>query len=141
MKNEIKKEYVPLETLDYVPAVVKRLLRRIHAEASPSVALYGFSDNMKWLCRLLRQQGSDPVLCDWREEFVSYDCGGTDLVPVAALNDDPSTLLVICVEEIHEIKAAIRYLIDRKLNRMAVIYDRTEEHSPFHQEEPFKGIA
>jgi len=141
MNTTIKKEFVPLEMPDYIPPVVKRLMRRINAEPLQSVALYGFSDNMKWLYRLLQEQGRDPVLCDWREKFIAYDCGGKNLVSLTSLNDDPNTLVVVCVEEIHDMKAAMRYLIDNKLNRMPVIYDRTEAHSPFHQEEPFKGIA
>ena len=116
-------------------------MQRINSEPFESVALYGFGDNMKWLYRLLREQGRDPVLCDWREKFIEYDCGGKQLVPIASLKDDPNTLAVVCVEEIHDMKAAMWYLIENKLNRMPVIYDRTEGHSPFHQEEPFKGIA
>lgn len=137
----MKQEYVPLQIADYVPVVVSRLMQRIHAEPFKSVALYGFGDNMKWLYRLLREQGREPILCDWRPDFVGYDCGGAEVVPVASLKDDPKTLLVVCVEEIHAMKAGMRYLIENNMNRMPVIYDRTEPHSPFHQEEPFKGIA
>jgi hypothetical protein len=136
-----KQDYVPLELPDYIPAVVSRLLRRIHAESFPSIALYGFSDNMKWLYRLLKEQGRDALLCDWRPAFIEYDCGGKNLVSIASLDDDPDTLVVVCVEEIHAMKAAMWHLIENKINRMPVIYDRTEAHSPFHQEEPFKGIA
>ena len=141
MNTTIRQEFVPLEMPDYVPAVVKRLMRRIHAEPFQSVALYGFSDNMKWLYRLLREEGRDAELCDWRDRFIAYDCGGKELVSIASLNNDPHTLVVVCVEEIHDMKAAMRYLIDNKLNRLPVIYDRAEEHSPFHQEEPFRSIA
>jgi hypothetical protein len=62
-------------------------------------------------------------------------------VPVDSLNDDPDTLLVICVEEINDMKSAIRHLLDKGLIRMKAIYDRSEPHSPFNQEQPFKGIA
>ena len=141
MKNPIRNENTPLEISDHIPVVVKRLMQRIHSEPSPSVALYGFSDNMKWLYRLLSEEGRDPVLCDWREKFIGYDCGGKNLVSIASLNDDPRTLVVVCVEDIRDMKDAMWYLIQNKLNHMPVIYDRTEPHSPFHQEEPFKGIA
>lgn len=136
-----RSEYVPLELPDYIPQVVSRLMRRIRAERLETIALYGFGDNMKWLFRLLQADGLSPILCDWRPIFVEYDCGGKGLVSIDSLNDDPTTLLVVCVEELHEIKGAIRHLIDGQINRMPVIYDRAEPHSPFHQEQPFKGIA
>ena len=141
MKDSIKKEYIPMEMADHIPPVVKRLMQRIHSEPFSSVALYGFSDNMKWLYRLLQEQSRDPILCDWREKFIGYDCGGKNLVSIESLKDNPSTLAVVCVEEIHDMKAAIWHLIENKLHRMPVIYDRAEAHSPFHQEEPFRGIA
>lgn len=135
------KEFIPLEVEDYVPSVVRRLLKRIQSEKFSNIALYGFSDNMKWLFTLLRQRGVDATLCDWRDEFIKYDCGGKNLVSIDTLGDSPETLVVICVEEIHAAKGAIRYLIDNKLNNMPVIYDRSEDHSPYHQEQPYKGIA
>ncbi|MES2413934.1 MAG: TylF/MycF/NovP-related O-methyltransferase [Pseudomonadota bacterium] len=141
MQNTIKKEYIPPVLDDYIPSIVKRLLQRIQAEPFSSVALYGFGDNMKWLYRLLRERGSDPILCDWRKQFIEYDCGGKSLVSIESLKDDQNTLVVVCVEEIHDMKAAMWHLIENKINRMPVIYDRAEAHSPFHQEEPFKGIA
>jgi O-methyltransferase len=141
MNNSIKKEHVPLQMEHYIPAVVKRLMQQVLSEPLMSIALYGFSDNMKWLYRLLREQGRDPVLCDWREKFIEYDCAGKNLVPIASLKDDPDTLVVVCVEEIHDVKAAIWYLVENKISRMPVIYDRTEGYNPFDQEQPFKEIA
>ena len=84
-------EYIPIEMPDYIPKVVQRLLSRMRAEAFATVALYGFSDNMKWLYRLLREQGRDPVLCDWRADFIAYDCGGKDLVSIDTLRQLPGT--------------------------------------------------
>ena len=141
MTSETSAEFTPIQLADYLPPVVRRLMQRIHSENPAKVALYGFGDNMKWLYRLLRENGRDAVLCDWRTKFIAYDCGGKNLVSVDSLNDDPATLLVVCVEEIHEMKAAMRYLIDRQYNKMPAIYDRSEPHNPFRQEEPFKGIA
>ena len=141
MKYIEKKNYVPLQMEDYVPAVVQRLMHQIQIEQFSKIALYGFSDNLKWLFRLLQEQGVEPTLCDWRESFLEYDCGGKNLVSIKSLNDDPETLLVICVEEIHLLKSAVRYLMDNKINNIPVIYDRTEIHSPYHQEQPYKGIA
>lgn len=141
MKIMDKKEYKPPILEDYIPSVVKRLLQRIQEEPFSKVALYGFSDNMKWLYRLLRERGVDPILCDWRKQFIEFDCGGKNLVSIETLNDDPNTLVVVCTEEIHDMKAAIWYLIENKLSQMPVIYDRSEFHSPFHQEHPYKDIA
>jgi hypothetical protein len=141
MTSQTSVEFTPIQVADYVPGVVKRLLQRVYNEKSDKIALYGFGDNMKWLFRLLRERGADPILCDWRSGFVGYDCGGKDLVSVDSLNDDPGTLLVVTVEEINDMKAGMRYLVDRGIKRMPVIYDRAEPHSPFHQEQPYKGIA
>jgi hypothetical protein len=134
-------DFKPIEVADYVPAVVRRLVQRINAESCDKVALYGFGDNMKWLFRLMRESGRDPILCDWRSDFIGYDCGGKNVVSVESLNDDPNILLVVCVEELQAMKAAMRFMIDRKIDKMPAIYDRSEPHSPFHQEQPFKGIA
>jgi len=141
LREIVKKEYIPPVLEDYIPSIVKRLLQRIQIESFSFVALYGFSDNMKWLFRLLRERGYDPILCDWREQFVEYDCGGKSLVPISTLNGDPNTLVVVCVEEIHDMKAAMWHLIEKNMNQLPVIYDRAESHSPFHQEQPFKGIS
>src|SRR5262249_834473 len=67
-------------------------------------------------------------------------CGGKALVSIDSLNDDPNTLLVVCVDEINAMKSAMRYLMDKKIHRMPAIYDRSEPHNPFNQEEPFRGI-
>lgn len=134
-------EFTPIQVADYVPAVVRRLLARISTENFQRIALYGFSDNMKWIFRLLQENGRDAVLCDWRPKFIAYDCGGRQLVSVDSLNDDTDTLLVVCVEEINDVKEAMRYLLDKGLTRMKAIYDRADPHRPFNQEQPYKGIA
>ncbi len=137
----MKNEFTPIEVSDYLPAAVRRLLARISNEKFKRIALYGFSDNMKWLYRLLQESGQDIVLCDWRPKFIEYDCGGRQLVSVDSLNDDGNTLLVVSVEEINELKAAIRYLLDKGLVGIKAIYDRSDPHRPFRQEQPYKGIA
>jgi len=96
---------------------------------------------MKWLFRLLKEKYNEPVLCDWRKKFIGYDCGGEEIVSIDKIKNNKDTLLVICVEEIHNMKDSIRYLIDNKIDNLPVIYDRSEYHSPFHQEQPYKGIA
>jgi len=141
MSNKLTNEYIPPVVADYVPSVVKRLLGKIHERKFSRLALYGYGDNMKWLYRVLQEQGKTPILCDWREKYINYDCGGRDLVSINELNNNADTLVVICVEEIHAMKAAMSYLIDNKLSSMPVVYDRTDPHSPFHQEQPFMGIV
>jgi O-methyltransferase len=140
MSFYIEKESA-VELEEYYPVAVKRLMRTIIKERFEKIALYGFSDNMKWLFRILREQGRRPVLCDWRPEFIGYDCGGEKVVAVDALGNDPQTLVVICPDEIATLKGAIRCLIERKLDRLPTIYDRADPHSPFHQESPFRDIA
>ncbi len=137
----MRTEFNPLQADDYVPATVRRLLARILREKFKRIALYGFGDNMKWLFRLLQESGRDAVLCDWRPKFIEYDCGGRQLVSVDSLNDDGDTLLVVSVEEINELKSAIRYLLDNGPVRMRTIYDRADPHLPFRQEQPYKAIG
>lgn len=136
-----KEEYIPIELPDYVPKVVSRLMARIRAEHGRPVVLYGFGDNMKWLFRLLREEGVEPRLCDWRADFVGYDCGGGLLESVDSMRGHTDALLVMSVEHIGVMKAGMRYLLEHGLGDIPVIYDRTEPHSPYHQEEPFKSIA
>ena len=71
MKNQISK-YKPVQVSDYIPDVVQRLMQRITMESFPKIALYGFSENMKWLHRLLREQGKKPILCDWRKKLIGF---------------------------------------------------------------------
>lgn len=141
MSFYIKKGDAPVALESYVPEVVKRLVNRIYEEPFRSVALYGFGDNMKWLFRILRENGRDPILCDFRKEFVGYDCGGKNVVLVDELANADDILVVDCLEEISALKASMRHLIVNKLDKLPVIYDRTQQHDPFHQEEPFRTIA
>ena len=141
MISIVKEEFVPDVVEDHIPSIVKRLLQRILSESYSSVALYGFSDNMKWLYRLLQQKSIEPVLCDWRDNFINYDCGGKNVVSIDNLHNGEGTLVVVCEEDIHDVKDAMWYLVENELNHMPVIYDRTDGHSPYHQEEPFRSIA
>jgi len=130
----------PIEFPHYISAVVVRFMKRIKLAPFTSVALLGFSENMRMLFRLLKEQGEDPILCDWRNEFDDYDCGGQKLVHVDTLEGKSDILLVICVEDIKTIKDAMWHLLSTKLNSLPVIYDRSDKHDPFNQEEPFRGI-
>ena len=133
--------YVPKNIADYYPKVTVRLLKRIIEIAPKKVVLYGFSDNMKWLLRLLQERSVTPVLTDWREDYCGYDCGGHDLLTVDKLEDSSDTLLVVCVEEINVLKDGIEYLYHLGKNSIRVIYDRADSNVPFRQEEPYKGIS
>ena len=133
--------FVPVEVEDYYPKVTIRLLNRILKVTSKNIVLFGFSDNMKWLLRLLQEQAITPILADWRDEYKDYDCGGLNLISVDTLEDSSDTLLVVCVEEINNLKDGIRYLYHLGKNRIKVIYDRADANIPFRQEEPYKSIA
>jgi hypothetical protein len=133
--------FVPVEVEDYYPTVAVRLLKKILKVPAKQIVLYGFSDNMKWLLRLLRERSILPILSDWREEYKNYDCGGLNLVHVDSLENSHDILLVVCVEEINSLKDGIRHLYYLGKNNIKVIYDRADSNLPFRQEEPYKTIA
>lgn len=137
-KNTI---FVPVEVEDYYPKVTVRLLNRILKADPKKVVLFGFSDNMKWLLRLLQERSVIPILTDWRHEYQGYDCGGHDLVSVDALDDSSDTLLIVCVEEINALKDGIKYLYHLGKNKIKIIYDRADPNIPFRQEDPYRGIS
>ena len=136
-----KNHFAPAVVEDYYPKVTSRLLNRILKLQPKKVVLFGFSDNMKWLLRLLQENSITPVLTDWRPKYCSYDCGGYELSPVENLEDTEDTLLVVCVEEINDLKAGINFLFRLGKNKIKVIYDRADLNIPFRQEEPYKSIS
>lgn len=136
-----KNAYTPPMTQDYIPDVVKRLLSKIQTEDCPNIVLFGFSSNMKWLYRLLKEAGKNPLLCDWRPKYVGYDCGGEIVGIVDEFSEKKNCLLVLCVEKIDEMKEAMFYLFSKQLNKIPVIYDRSEYYNPYTQEEPYKSIV
>ena len=133
--------FVPLEVESYYPKVTVRLLKRILTIQPKTVVLFGFSDNMKWLLRLLQERSITPVLADWREEYIDYDCGGKKLISHEDIEDDKNLLLVICPEDANEIKDAVRYIFYSGKKNIPVIYDRTDPNIPFRQEEPYASIS
>jgi len=133
-------ELEPIELESHIPKVVRRLYKRIRQEPFEKVALYGFGDNMKWLYRILREEGKNPILCDWRKSFIGYDCGGETVVSVDKLDNSEHILVVSCIEEIGALKDSFRYLIEKKYDKLPVIYDRSEPHNPYKQEYPYKEI-
>ena len=60
-------KFTPLKKENYYPRVVERLLERVLTSTAKTVVLYGFSDNMKWLLRLLQEHSIIPLLTDWRK--------------------------------------------------------------------------
>ncbi len=140
MSSQIN-NFVPVKVEDYYPKVTVRLLNKILKAAPDKVVLYGFSENMKWLLKLLQERSITPILTDWRDKYKDYDCGGHGLVPVKTLEDTSSTLLVVCVEEINDLKDGIKFLYHLGKNSIRVIYDRADANLPFRQEEPYKEIS
>jgi O-methyltransferase len=138
----IKKDnsYTPLQIEDHIPKTVKRLLNKILDNSSKNIILYGFSINMKWLFRILKKKRIRVTLCDWRDNFSKYDCGGKKLIHIDKINDNPKNLIVVCIEEINLLKLSIRYLIKNNKKKTPIIYDRELRHNPIEQEEPYKGI-
>ncbi len=136
-----KSTFIPVEVENYYPKVTVRLLNRILKIEPNKVVLFGFSDNMKWLLRLLQEHSVTPVLADWRKEYQGYDCGGHNLVSIDTLEDSAETLLIVCVEEINDLKSSISYLYHLGKNNIRVIYDRADPNLPFRQEEPYKSIS
>lgn len=135
------KEYVPVINDDYIPVVVKRLINKIDFNKFEKVALYGFSDNMKWLYRILRENGKDPILCDWRKDFIDYDCGGKDLISIKEIENSPSILLVFCSQDVNIIKEGISFLNTNKLYNLNCLFDNNLPNNPFLYESPYKNIA
>ena len=136
-----KNNFIPRKLSDYYPQVVLRLYERIINNNDKKIILYGFSNNMKWLFRILKNDGITPIMCDWRKKYVNYDCGGQNLTNVNEIKDDSNILIVICLEEINDLKEGILYLQSLSKNKINVIYDRTDPNLPFRQEEPFKTIS
>jgi O-methyltransferase len=142
MNNENKSmSYKPPVTEDYVPEVVKRLLIKIDLAKHENIVLYGFGSNMKWLFRLLNASGVSPILCDWRQKYIGYDCAGSEVISVDKIQNQKNCLLVFCVEEIVALKDGMKYVFLNRLDKIPAIYDRTNYHDPFKEEYPFKLIV
>lgn len=140
MQIKLDKNTPSLTTEHYIPDQVGKLLRRIEGESFANIALYGFSEPMKWLYRLLRERGTNPRLYDWRSQFVGYDCGGGIVENVSAIKNAVDTLLVVCTDDHDDIKSGIRFLIDNRYDSLPVIYELSDPHDPFTREQPYRGI-
>ena len=66
---------IPIVIDKYIPDVTNRLFRKIIDIKTKKIALIGFSENMRWLNRLLIEHNISPILNDWRPKYFGYDCG------------------------------------------------------------------
>jgi len=136
-----KRDFVPTVKEDYIPEVVNRLINKINSSMMDKIVLYGFGDNMKWLYRILRENGIDPILCDWRKKYIKYDCGGENLVSIDSIKNDDKTIVISCIDEINDLKNSINYIIENNFSELKIIFDISESNSPFNNENPYKDIA
>ena len=132
-----KTEFVPLIIEDYFPNVVKRLANKTLNYNDKKIVLFGFGDNMKWLYRILKENNLNPLLCDWREKFIKYDCGGEKLQSLKSLKKENDFILVNCLSDINEIKESIRFIIKYELHHFKMIFDTDQENLPFENENPY----
>ena len=135
------KEFIPLTLEDYIPNVVKRLYNKIDFENNDKIILLGFSDNMKWLNSLLRNHSKKVLLADWRENIIGYDCGGDEVISILEIENTEKNLVVVCNDDINEIKDAINYIIQQKLHKLNYLFDNDKGNDPFNFENPYRGIA
>lgn len=139
--NNMKNDYVPVIEEDYIPVVVQRLINKIDFEKFKTIALYGFSNNMKWLHRKIKGKDINVILCDWREKFIGYDCGGEYLVSIDKVENSSSTVLICCIQDVNLIKEGIAYLIAHEYYDLKCIFDNDLPNNPFLYENPYKSIA
>jgi hypothetical protein len=133
-------QYKPLQRQDYISKFVKHLLLEIEKSKFSKINLIGFSEAMKWLSTLLREKGFKVTLYDWRKKYYEYDCGGIKLNNVKEIKNIKNNLLVICSEDLNEIKDCMKILIANNLNKIPVIYYYSYVHNPLRQVEPYRTI-
>ena len=134
------KEFTPLTLEDYIPNVVKRLYNKIIQEKNMNIVLLGFSNNMKWLNTLLKNH-SNVILTDWRDEIIGYDCGGDKVISLLEIENTNNNLVVLCNDDINEIKDAIIFIIENKMDNINVIFDNDKGNDPFNSETPYCEIS
>lgn len=132
--------YKGISKNDYIPEVVKRLKKIIDKEIERDVILFGFSENMKWLSRLLKEDNRSYNLADWRESFINYFCSDEKVDDINKFNPSDNQLIVFCPEEIHIMKEGMYFLMRSDFKFVPTIYERHRLHSPYHEEEPYKSI-
>ena len=125
MKTE-KKEFIPTIMDDYIPKIIHRIISKINQSNKENIVLFGFSDNMKLLYRILKENQINPTLCDWRNKYIEYDCGGKKLKSIDLIKNDNNTIVVCCIEEINELKSAVRHIIKNNLHDLKIIFEGLE---------------
>ena len=140
MKIE-KKEFIPTIMDDYIPKIINRIISKINQSNKKNIVLFGFSDNMKLLYRILKENQINPTLCDWRNKYIEYDCGGKKLKSIDLIKNDNNTIVVCCIEEINELKSAVRHIIKNNLHGLKIIFDNSNPNLPFEFENPYKSIS
>ena len=134
------KENIILERSFYISNFVKRLFADIINSKFSKISLIGFGDTMKWLSVLLREKNFKLNLYDWRKKYYEYHCGDLRLNNIKNVKNFKDNLLVICSEDLDEIKDCMNFLITNNLNEIAVIYNYSYANNPLRQLEPYKTI-
>ena len=126
----------------YIPDITKRLLSKIIDSKIKKIVLIGFSENMRWLNRLLIEYNISPILSDWRSDYFNYDCGKKKVYNIAdkKLKINSFHLIIVCEDDINQVKSCLKFLQTSKFKKNKTIYDTKYRHNPFLNEEPYKTI-
>ena len=136
-----KKEILKVIVRDkYIPEVASRLLQKILDSKVKNICLLGFSENMRWLNRLLIEKKFKPILAEWRKDYFDYDCGGQKLKKIKKIKLSVNSLIVICHDEVTELKNCISFLFFNNYKKYKTIYDIKYTHDPYINEYPFSDI-
>lgn len=124
----------------YIPEVTSRLFNKIISTQNKNVILFGFCENMRWLNRLLIEKNLKPILADWRQEYFNFDCGSQKTKDIKKISIKKNSLIVICHEDVKNLKAAMSFLFFNNFKNYKTIYDIYYTHDPFIHEFPFSEI-
>lgn len=136
----MNKEFKPVVLHDYIPSSVKRIMNKIPQGKNYNYALVGFSLNMKWLSRIFKDNNLKFQLFDWRENYFKHDCGGLFLKKLEKNKLSKKTIIIICNDQVNELKDCILYLFEKKIN-YPTYYETEFSNSPYYYEWPYNEIA
>ncbi|MDG2147529.1 MAG: TylF/MycF/NovP-related O-methyltransferase [Flavobacteriaceae bacterium] len=139
--GNLKSEWTPIVKEKYISKVVRRLIEKMDFEKFQKIILFGFSDNMKWIYRIMKENNKDLILCDWREKFIAYDCGGKQLLSILEIKNSSKYQVIVCLEDINEIKDSVRFIIENDLQKLNYVFDNQVPNFPFNYENPYNLIA
>lgn len=125
---------------DYYPENVKVLLRSLDDKIHYWVCLVGFGETMKWLTRLLSEIDRDLSLHDWREKFWGYDCYPHTVESLEIILQKKNPLIVICSDELDQIKHCIQVLVNSELRQIPTILGYSQNYNPIRQEYVYQQI-